>query len=126
MHAWKALMSMGGRSDMKPTVSDRMAPRPEGSMIWRIVGSNVSNSLHIAQLNHDGDAKKHSCIAPDSVIEVSEESIRPGALVGMTERPSPMESPPRKGTQLENSLARLRRVPCSSICQSVCSLSSSS
>lgn len=45
MLAWKALMSMGGRSDMKPTVSDRMAPRPDGSMTWRIVGSSVSNSL---------------------------------------------------------------------------------
>ena len=45
MLAWKALMSMGGRSEMKPTVSDRMAPRPDGSMTWRIVGSSVSNSL---------------------------------------------------------------------------------
>jgi hypothetical protein len=45
MLAWKALMSMGGRSDMKPTVSERMALRPDGSMTWRIVGSSVSNSL---------------------------------------------------------------------------------
>ena len=40
-------MSEGGRSEMKPTVSDRMAPLPEGSITWRIVGSSVSNSLHI-------------------------------------------------------------------------------
>ncbi len=43
---WNALMSIGGRSEMKPTVSDKIALRPEGSITCRIVGSSVSNSLH--------------------------------------------------------------------------------
>ncbi len=30
---------------MKPTVSERIAVRPEGSVIWRMVGSRVANSM---------------------------------------------------------------------------------
>ena len=36
---------MVGRSDMKPTVSDRIAVRPEGKTKRRIVGSRVANSI---------------------------------------------------------------------------------
>ena len=43
--ALKALMSVVGRSLMKPTVSDRMTCCPLGSTARRSVGSSVSNSL---------------------------------------------------------------------------------
>lgn len=38
-------MSCVGRSEMNPTVSDRMTSLPEGSSARRSVGSSVANSL---------------------------------------------------------------------------------
>jgi hypothetical protein len=55
------LMRGVGRSEMKPTVSDRMAPRPEGSATWRSVGSSVSNSLRAAF--YPCNRHKCSCLA---------------------------------------------------------------
>lgn len=42
----KALTSWWGRSEMKPTVSLRIASRPEGRCTRRKAGSKVANSLH--------------------------------------------------------------------------------
>ena len=39
---------MVGRSEMKPTVSDRIAEPPCGSLIRRMVGSRVANSMSAA------------------------------------------------------------------------------
>ncbi len=46
--ARKAEISMVGRSEMKPTVSDRIAEPPCGSLISRMVGSRVANSMSAA------------------------------------------------------------------------------
>jgi hypothetical protein len=46
--ARKAAMSEVGRSEMKPTVSDRMILRPCGSWITRMVGSSVAKSRSLA------------------------------------------------------------------------------
>ena len=46
--ARNAATSWCGRSEMKPTVSDRIARRPPGSSIARIVGSSVANSMSLA------------------------------------------------------------------------------
>ena len=46
--ARKAATSCVGRSEMKPTVSDRIALRPDGSSICRTVGSSVANSWSAA------------------------------------------------------------------------------
>ena len=43
--ARKAATSMVGRSEMKPTVSERMIFAPCGSAAARSVGSNVANSI---------------------------------------------------------------------------------
>lgn len=42
----KALTSWWGRLEMKPTVSLRIASRPEGRCTLRKAGSRVANSLH--------------------------------------------------------------------------------
>ena len=42
--ARKAATSVVGRSEMKPTVSDRMMRRPLASFTSRMVGSSVSNT----------------------------------------------------------------------------------
>ena len=46
--ARNAEISMVGRSEMKPTVSERIAAPPCGSFISRIVGSSVANSMSAA------------------------------------------------------------------------------
>jgi hypothetical protein len=46
--ARKAATSSCGRSEMKPTVSDRIAGRPSGSFRVRRVGSSVANSMSSA------------------------------------------------------------------------------
>ena len=46
--ARKAATSWCGRSEMKPTVSDRMTRRPPGSSTARIVGSSVAKSMSFA------------------------------------------------------------------------------
>ena len=43
--ARKAATRWVGRSEMKPTVSDRIAWRPDGKPRRRIVGSSVANSM---------------------------------------------------------------------------------
>ncbi len=41
-------MSVVGKSEMKPTVSDRIAEPPWGSLMRRMVGSSVANSMSAA------------------------------------------------------------------------------
>ena len=43
--ARNAATSVVGRSEMKPTVSERMIRLPRGSVIARSVGSSVANSM---------------------------------------------------------------------------------
>ena len=42
--ARKDIISSCGRSEMTPTVSDKMTSRPPGSLMRRMVGSSVANS----------------------------------------------------------------------------------
>ncbi|GJE15287.1 hypothetical protein FOHLNKBM_6370 [Methylobacterium longum] len=46
--ARKAAISGVGRSEMKPTVSDRITVSPWGSLVARAVGSRVANSMSFA------------------------------------------------------------------------------
>ena len=46
--ARNASTSSCGRLEMKPTVSDRIAGRPPGSLRRRMVGSSVANSMSLA------------------------------------------------------------------------------
>ena len=46
--ARKAATSVVGRSEMKPTVSDRMMRRPLASFTSRMVGSSVANTWSLA------------------------------------------------------------------------------
>jgi hypothetical protein len=46
--ARKAATSVVGRSEMKPTVSDRITSVPSGSFTARMVGSSVAKSMSLA------------------------------------------------------------------------------
>ena len=81
---------MVGRSEMKPTVSDRIAEPPCGSLISRMVGSRVANSMSAAITSALRQAVEQGRLAGVGVADQRDDRIgyvgparpmqRPGAL----------------------------------------------
>ena len=74
--ARNAATSMVGRSEMKPTVSDRIALVPCGSSIARKVGSRVANSMSASSTSGARQAVEQRGLAGIGVADQRDDRIR--------------------------------------------------